>query len=70
MGFSPQKVAGGDDSKEQKGSTFQGFHADYILIVFDEAVGVRHKLGHLEVTRLPRGVDVKQVDLLAAQVHQ
>ena len=40
MGFSPQKVAGGDDSKEQKGSTFQGFHADYILIVFDEAVGV------------------------------
>jgi len=40
MGFSPQKVAGGDDSKEQKGSTFQGFHADFILIVFDEAVGV------------------------------
>lgn len=40
MGFSPQKVAGGDDSKEQQGSTFQGFHADHILIVFDEAVGV------------------------------
>ena len=40
MGFSPQKTAGGDDSKEQQGSTFQGFHADYILIVFDEATGV------------------------------
>jgi len=40
MGFSPQKSAGGGDSKEQQGSTFQGFHADFILIVFDEAVGV------------------------------
>lgn len=40
MGFSPAKTAGGDDSGEQKGSTFQGWHGDYILIVFDEAVGV------------------------------
>jgi hypothetical protein len=40
MGFSPQKNAGDGDDKEQKGSTFQGFHADYVLIVFDEAVGV------------------------------
>jgi hypothetical protein len=40
MGFSPAKSAGEGDSKEQQGSTFQGFHADYILIVFDEAVGV------------------------------
>lgn len=40
LGFSPSKVAGGDDSKEQKGSTFQGWHGDYILIIFDEAVGV------------------------------
>lgn len=40
MGFSPAKTAGGGDSAEQKGSTFQGWHGDYILIVFDEAVGV------------------------------
>lgn len=40
LGFSPKKEAGGDDSKEQKGSTFQGWHGDYILIIFDEAVGV------------------------------
>ena len=40
MGFSPQKTAGGDEDGEQKGSTFQGWHADYVLIVFDEAVGV------------------------------
>jgi len=40
MGFSPAKTAGGDENGEQKGSTFQGWHGDYILIVFDEAVGV------------------------------
>lgn len=40
MGFSPAKTAGGDDNGEQKGSTFQGWHGEYILIVFDEAVGV------------------------------
>lgn len=40
LGFSPKKEAGGDDNKEQKGSTFQGWHGDYILIIFDEAVGV------------------------------
>ncbi len=40
MGFSPQKTAGGDESNEQQGSTFQGWHSDYVLIVFDEAVGI------------------------------
>ena len=39
MGFSPAKTAGESDG-EQKGSTFQGWHGDYILIVFDEATGV------------------------------
>lgn len=38
MGFSPQKEAG--EGREQTGSSFQGFHADYILIIFDEATGV------------------------------
>lgn len=40
MGFSPKKAAGADEQGEQKDSTFQGWHADYVLIVFDEAVGV------------------------------
>jgi len=38
MGFSPEKKAG--TSQEQLGSTFQGFHAKYVLIIFDEATGV------------------------------
>lgn len=39
MGFSPQKEAA-SNTKEQSGSSFQGFHADYILIIFDEATGI------------------------------
>jgi phage terminase large subunit len=39
MGFSPQKEAKGE-SDEQKGSTFQGWHGQYILVVFDEATGI------------------------------
>lgn len=38
MGFSPQKEAG--EGKEQSGSSFQGFHATYVLIIFDEATGI------------------------------
>jgi phage terminase large subunit len=38
MGFSPQKEAG--EGREQTGSSFQGFHSDYILIIFDEATGI------------------------------
>lgn len=38
MGFAPQKEAG--DGQEQQGSSFQGFHANYILIIFDEATGI------------------------------
>ena len=39
MGFSPQKGAA-TDSTEQQGSSFQGFHAPYMLIIFDEATGI------------------------------
>jgi len=39
LGFSPEKKAA-SDSGEQAGSNFQGFHANYILVVFDEAVGI------------------------------
>ena len=28
------------DSEEQLGSTFQGFHSDHVMVVFDESVGV------------------------------
>lgn len=38
IGFTPQKEAG--KSKEQIGSTFQGFHALHMLIIFDEATGI------------------------------
>jgi hypothetical protein len=38
MGFSPQKEAG--EGQEQSGSSFQGFHANYVLIIFDEATGI------------------------------
>lgn len=39
MGFSPKKGAA-TDSKEQQDSSFQGYHAPYMLIVFDEATGI------------------------------
>lgn len=38
FGFSPQKSAG--SSEEQQGSSFQGFHSDYVMIIFDEATGI------------------------------
>ena len=38
MGFS-SKTSGAKNT-EQQGSTFQGFHSDNILVVFDEAVGI------------------------------
>lgn len=39
MGFSPQ-VKAGVGNKEQQGSSFQGFHSDYVLVIFDEATGI------------------------------
>lgn len=39
MGFSPEKGVS-SNSSEQQGSSFQGFHAPYILIIFDEATGI------------------------------
>ncbi|MFQ5786715.1 MAG: hypothetical protein ACE5H1_01915, partial [Thermodesulfobacteriota bacterium] len=38
MGFSTKKEAGAD--KDQKGSTFQGFHSKHVMIIFDEATGI------------------------------
>lgn len=39
LGFSPEKKAA-SETGEQAGSSFQGWHSDYILIIMDEAVGV------------------------------
>lgn len=62
MGFSPAKTAGGgDDTGEQKGSTFQGFHADNVLVVFDEAVGVPHDIWTQVEGLLTSGAVVKFV---------
>ena len=59
LGFSPQKEAG--ESKEQQGSSFQGFHADYILIIFDEATGVPADIWKMAEGLLTSGKVVKFV---------
>jgi len=59
-GFSPRKEAG-TDSKEQKGSTFQGYHSDYVLIIFDEAVGITHDQWIMADGLMTSGVKVKWV---------
>lgn len=60
MGFSPQSAAGGDSS-EQQGSSFQGFHAKYVLIVFDEATGVPKDIYTMAEGLLTSGMIVKWV---------
>lgn len=39
LGFSPKTEAGGGDGQGTQ-SSFQGFHAPYVLVVFDEATGI------------------------------
>ena len=60
MGFSPQKEAG-SESREQSGSSFQGFHADYILIIFDEATGIPTDIWKMAEGLLTSGKIVKFV---------
>jgi hypothetical protein len=62
MGFSPQKEAG-SESKEQTGSSFQGFHADYILIIFDEATGIPADIHKMAEGLLTSGKVVKWVQI-------
>lgn len=57
MGFSPQKEAG--EGREQSGSSFQGFHADAILIVFDEATGIPADVWKMAEGLLTSGAIVK-----------
>ena len=60
MGFSPQAGADtGDDS--QQGSSFQGFHAKHVMIIFDEATGVPKDLYTMAEGLLTSGVTVKWV---------
>jgi hypothetical protein len=60
MGFSPQKEAAAN-SQEQTGSSFQGFHADYILIIFDEATGIPADIWKMAEGLLTSGIIVKFV---------
>jgi hypothetical protein len=43
LGFSPRNEAGGE-TEGQVGSSFQGFHAANLLIIFDEATGIPHNI--------------------------
>lgn len=60
MGFSPQ---GGADSGngEQQGSSFQGFHAKHVMIIFDEATGITKDLYTMAEGLLTSGVTVKWI---------
>ena len=60
MGFSPQKKAGTGD-KGQQGSSFQGFHSDYVFVIFDEATGVDPDVWTMADGLLTSGKTVKFV---------
>jgi len=60
MGFSP-KVGAASDSGEQKDSSFQGFHAKYILIIFDEATGISRDVYTMAEGLVTSGYIVKWV---------
>lgn len=62
MGFTPQKEAG-SDSKEQQGSSFQGFHADYIMIIFDEATGIPADVHKMAEGLMTSGKIVKWIQI-------
>lgn len=57
MGFSPTSSA--SDSDEQQGSSFQGFHAKYIMIIFDEATGISKDMYTMAEGLLTSGIIVK-----------
>jgi len=59
-GFSPRKGAE-TKSKEQQGSSFQGYHSDHVLIIFDEAVGITHDIWVMAEGLLTSGKKVKWV---------
>lgn len=60
MGFSP-KGSSENGSDEQQGSSFQGFHAKHVMIIFDEATGVPKDLYTMAEGLLTSGVTVKWI---------
>lgn len=60
MGFSPQKKAG-NETTQQQGSSFQGFHSDYVFVIFDEATGVAPDVWTMAEGLLTSGKMVKFV---------
>lgn len=60
MGFSPQ-TSGSSGSDEQQGSSFQGFHAKHVMIIFDEATGIPKDLYTMAEGLLTSGVTVKWI---------
>ena len=61
IGFTPQKEAG--KSREQIGSTFQGFHSEHVLIVFDEATGIPADVHKMSEGLMTSGKVVKWVQI-------
>lgn len=60
MGFSPSTSAQ-SDGEEQQGSSFQGFHAKHVMVVFDEATGIPRDLYTMAEGLLTSGVTVKWI---------
>lgn len=44
LGFTPRNELNSDGGGQGTQSTFQGFHAPHVLVVFDEATGVPHNI--------------------------
>jgi hypothetical protein len=61
MGFSTQAKAATSSTGEQEGSSFQGFHSKYVLIIFDEATGISPDIWTMAEGLLTSGVMVKFV---------
>jgi phage terminase large subunit len=47
MGFSPQKEAGSLSEGQGTQSSFQGFHAPFVLVIFDEATGIPKQIWNM-----------------------
>jgi len=59
LGLSPQRSAG--TSEEQQGSSFQGYHSDHIMVIFDEATGIDPDVWKMAQGLLTSGKTVKFV---------
>lgn len=62
LGFSPKKDSVAE-SDAQQSSSFQGFHAKYVLVIFDEATGVHNDMWKMAEGLLTSGKIVKFVTI-------